>query len=114
MDGCTDTVTSSASFCEEICLPKKAVINNNKSSLRRFDRAQKSKEVVYKSGSRMEDKETKLNKDVMSAKRDCKEQLDHDYTNNSSVNISTNSQQIVQRRNYFLKNKKETANRWMI
>ncbi len=61
MDGCTDTVTSSTSFCEEICLPKKAVINNNKSSLRRFDRAQKSKEVVYKSGSRMEDKETKLN-----------------------------------------------------
>lgn len=59
----------------------------------------------------MEDKETKLNKDVMSAKRDCKEQLDHEYTNNSSVNISTNSQQVVQRQNDFLKNKKETANK---
>lgn len=52
----------------------------------------KSKEVAYKSSGRMVDKETKLNKDVMSAKRDCKEWLNHDYTNNSSVNISTKTQ----------------------
>ncbi len=53
----------------------------------------------------MEDKETKLNKGVVSANGDYKEQLDHEYTNNSSVNISKDSQQVVQRQNYFLKKK---------
>ncbi len=50
----------------------------------------------------MEDKETKLNKGVVSANGDYKEQLDHEYTNNSSVNISKDSQQVVQRQKYFL------------
>lgn len=98
MDGCTDTVTSPASFCEESVCPRKqsstiiSPLSGDLTGLR------KSKEVVYKSGSRMEDKETKLNKDVMPAKRDCMEWLDHDYTNNSSANISTESQQVQDRR----------------
>ncbi len=40
----------------------------------------------------MEDKETQLNKGVVSAKGDYKKQLDHEYTNN--------------RQNYFLKKRK--------
>lgn len=59
----------------EICLQSSTIISPLSGDLTGL---RKSKEVVYKSGSRIEDKETKLNKDVMSAKRDCKERLNHD------------------------------------
>lgn len=74
MDRRTDTVSSSASFWEEICLPKKAVINNNKSPFQRFDSAQK--EVAYSTNQEAEWRTRKLI---------CKEGLqnkglEHDYT----------------------------------